>query len=159
MTWNPKLFRWEGNENALEAFDGPPSPPRPALITNINNNSQGVQVVGGMVFDPQRMCWLKIGAASNPLSPSVEDDDDPFKGIEDLQDKPVADNHSTTGSRGAAVTGDWLVGEEFDLGPEFIKRQRDEEAMWRSRTTAWFAVGCDVRTDAYKWAIRELAAT
>ncbi|KAI9870071.1 MAG: hypothetical protein M1823_008860, partial [Watsoniomyces obsoletus] len=77
MSWNPTLFRWEGNENALAPFDvAPPDfyPRQPsplgagdrsrgspqgarekvALISQIGNVS-GVQVVGGMVFDPRSM--------------------------------------------------------------------------------------------------------
>lgn len=162
MQWNPNLCRWEGNENSVLSFEAlaPASPPRPALITNMAGR-QGVQVVGGMVFDPRRMCWLKMGAApSDPLSPSHDDEDDPFGGIEDLPDtKASVDNGSTSGTRGAAVGSEWLVGEEFDLGPEFIKRQKEEEAVWRLRVSAWFGDGRQKEEEAYKWTIRELAAT
>ncbi|KAL8950675.1 MAG: hypothetical protein Q9222_003312, partial [Ikaeria aurantiellina] len=104
MSWNPTLFRWEGNENALVPFDAPLPPPQspkagglkgkpaPALIANVGA-TKGVQVVSGMVFDPQRMCWLKMGpsqhtgGASNPRSPdTVDEDDDPFAGLDDLED-------------------------------------------------------------------------
>ena len=62
MFYNPETFRWEGNENALNAFDATvstPTPiqlpahlsrekeastPRPALITNFSA-TKGVQVV------------------------------------------------------------------------------------------------------------------
>jgi len=163
MHWNPVLTRWEGNDSALSIFETtpPPSPPRPALISNIKS-SQGVQIVGGMVFDPQRMCWLKLGpnhANNDALSVSLDDDDDPFRDIEDLQDKKPAESGASTAGRGL-VGNEWLVGEEFDLGPEFIRRQKEEEVAWRQRTGAWFVGGRLVEEgNAYKWAIREIAGT
>lgn len=161
MHWNAALCRWEGNENAVVGFDAlaPPSPPRPALITNIKG-TQGVQVVGGMVFDPQRMCWLKLGPTpSGPQSPaSVGEDDDPFRDIEDLQDnRAPTDTASVSGAQG--VGGDWLVGEEFDLGPEFIRRQREEEANWRMRVAAWFDDSRQGEGEGWKWALRDIAAS
>jgi len=162
MHWNAAMCRWEGNDNVLDSFDiaGPISPPRPALITNVSG-AQGVQVVGGMVFDPHKMCWLKLGADRGDVrSPSAggDEDDDPFGDIEDLKDTTVAADVKV-GTRGAAVGNEWLVGEEFDLGPEFIRRQREEEAAWRSRVNAWFGEGRSRDGDDYKWAIREIAAT
>ncbi|KAL8871288.1 MAG: hypothetical protein Q9174_002844, partial [Haloplaca sp. 1 TL-2023] len=159
MQWNPTLFRWEGNENALAPFDVPvpssQSPkamgaggkPAPALIANVSA-TKGVQVVGGMVFDPARMCWLKMGPShrsgreSTPRSPAdtVDEEDDPFAGLDDLEDtkerKSVAgiagDDLTTTSSR-ALQDEEWPVGEEFDVGPEFVKRQRTEEEKWRRK--------------------------
>lgn len=221
MHWNSAHLRWEGNESVLASFNSnnerptsiptpvqglthhqsgpPPSPPRPALITNMAGAAQGVQVVGGMVFDPGRMCWLKMGrggrrssvaggatsneSTSNPMSPSVGDDDDddqeedPFKGIEDLKDTgppgmeldTPGPNKKAAGSDAVgASAGDWLVGEEFDLGPEFIRRQRDEEDVWRGRVAGWFAQGAEdenargaalvmEENEGWKWKIREIA--
>lgn len=160
MNWNAALCRWEGNDNALAGFEAPraASPPRPALITNLAGR-QGVQVVGGMVFDPQRMCWLKMrGAVSDVASPVGTEDDDPFKGIDDLHDTATAGSSSlTAGATGlSGGGGDFPVGEEFDLGPEFIRRQREEEVAWRSRTAAWVSTGLEGHGDEYKWAIREI---
>lgn len=190
MQWNSALSRWEGNDAILHAFEpsvqqinsaAPPSPPRPALITNMAGAGQGVQVVGGMVFDPARMCWLKLGrresqfplaasndSQSNPMSPSggdEEDDDDPFKGIDDLKENEAgarAGVGKDSSTNGGGVGGDWLVGEEFDLGPEFIKRQREEEAVWRGKCAGWFVEGAggDVNghaRDEWLWKIRDLA--
>ena len=188
MHWNPHAFRWEGNDTALHAFSPPPpaSPPRPALITNMagpkpGTGSSGVQVNGGMVFDPQRMCWLKMGrnrgnsvASLNqmPMSPTEEDEEDPFAGIDDLKDDNVGGRPST-GGRGAARDncaspdpGSLLpVHEEFDLGPEFIRRQRDEEALWRQKVGHWFPEGTEIdwvreraqEGQRWKWAIRSIA--
>lgn len=158
------MCRWEGNENVLLSFEHATStsPPRPALITNVSG-AQGVQVVGGMVFDPQKMCWLKMGGKrSDVRSPSLggeeDDDEDPFGGIEDLKESKTAGERAS-GSRGAAVGSEWLIGEEFDLGPEFIRRQREEETAWRTRVSAWFGAAREGEGDEYKWAIREIAAT
>jgi len=205
MTFNPVTHRWEGNENSLGVFDfppplatptplphsqqnqtsymshhhqGPPSPPRPALIAPMSAAStQNIQVVGGMVFDPVRMCWLKFkpekGAqASGPKSPSVtenDDEEDPFADIEDLKETTASGPVAAGSTNGAqkkglgGLTGDeWLVGEEFDLGPEFIRRQKEEEIAWRKRCESWFAnaeIDGAPRSDTaeWRWRIREIA--
>jgi hypothetical protein len=186
MRYNPALFRWEGNENALAPFDAPvsspalslnqaslgypgkPETPRPALITNINA-SQGVQVVGGMVFDPQRMCWLKIGASgpggAGGASESVDldDEDDPFADVPDLEEGPAktdgdkSDNDATRTS-GIGLADEWLVGEEFDVGPEFVRRQREEEERWRRKVEAWVGAKRNEEMDdgGWRWGIREV---
>ncbi|KAI9797850.1 MAG: hypothetical protein M1825_005691 [Sarcosagium campestre] len=192
MKYNPTLFRWEGNENALAPFDNiqatskaapPPSMAaklealhRPALITNVNAASPTVQVVGGMVFDPQRMCWLKLShqnVASNydPLCPSTvptdpaDDSDDPFAGLDDLQDE--SGKRDGAGSLSNANTGgklvgedaadEWLVGEEFDVGPEFIRRQREEEDRWRTKVVAWIEGGVGgPEREHWQWAIKDV---
>lgn len=135
--------------------------------------TKNIQVVGGMVFDPVRMCWLKFKPdhahqKSNPKSPSVtdnEDDDDPFAGIDDLKDGAA---NSTTGKAGGeggkgGITGD-VVGqvlEEFDLGPDFIRRQKEEEIAWRRKCEAWFGgaseEGPRLDGDVWRWNIREIA--
>ena len=192
MSWNPVLFRWEGNENALAPFEVPiPQPtalasPKspgggkaaPALIANVGA-TKGVQMSGGMVFDPQRMCWLKMapqhgelrhGSNSNPMSPdTIDDEDDPFAGLDDLDDgtkaKSTAGQGNDDGPIGTAaakgsslVEDEWLVGEEFDVGPEFVRRQKAEEERWRSKVNGW--VGEGVARDGgmgrggWRWAIR-----
>lgn len=142
----------------------------PALIANVGA-TKGVQMEGGMVFDPQRMCWLKMapqpslnrtGSSSNPMSPDViDEDDDPFAGLDDLDDgskagKSIACDESLTGTtaKGSSLMEDeWLVGEEFDVGPEFIRRQRAEEERWRTKVEGWVGEGI-VRDERWKWAIR-----
>jgi hypothetical protein len=179
MYYNAETFRWEGNENVLNAFEPPlttpttatlPShtpkevttTPRPALITNISA-TKGVQVVGGMVFDPQNMCWMKI--ASNPSAKSetadtmdgfdaLEDEDDVFKDIPDL-DETTADDDGK--GRVSDIKDDWLVGEEFDVGPEFVRRQREEEERWRRKCEKWVSRGPRDR-DNWRWTIRELVS-
>ncbi|ORY01503.1 hypothetical protein BCR34DRAFT_592232 [Clohesyomyces aquaticus] len=141
-----------------------PSPPRPALISNISN-VRGVQVEKGMVFDPQKMCWLKLPRSGNDprsLSIDMDDDEDPFAGLEDLKD-------DTTSGQAAAgsVTGGTpnpeepsFVGEEFDLGPSFIRRQKEEEEIWRRKVSGWVGGIRDNgehKNGGWRWEIRALA--
>lgn len=180
MFYNAETYRWEGNENVLNAFEPPVSTPtaasvppqlirdkdatpRPALITNISA-TKGVQVVGGMVFDPQNMCWLKLGQptktaseASDPLDgfDGIEEEDDVFKDIPDLDDTTGVDEGGQ--GRVSDVKDDWLVGEEFDVGPEFIRRQREEEDRWRKKCEKWVSRGPRDR-ETWRWTIRELVS-
>jgi hypothetical protein len=141
-----------------------PSPPRPALISQISV-PRGVQYDGRMVFDPVKMTWLKAPRVPNdarsPLT-EVEDEEDPFAGIEDFKD-----DQSTTGGHGNNNGGTpgsdepTFVGEEFDLGPSFIRRQREEEVIWRRKTEGWVGGIRDSgenKHDGWKWAIRKFAA-
>ncbi|MCJ1391475.1 hypothetical protein MMC18_004339 [Xylographa bjoerkii] len=182
MHYNPQLYRWEGNENALAPFDassatGPGSPKakglgiqsKPALIANFGS-VKGVQVVGGMVFDPQRMCWLKmapnLSAArhnrneSGGMSPATEEDeDDVFAGLDDLEEGNSKSSVIPGKERkdGNLADEEWLVGEEFDVGPEFIRRQRAEEEKWRRKVEGWVGQGAGREEgDEWKWAIRGL---
>ncbi|PFH60033.1 hypothetical protein XA68_11554 [Ophiocordyceps unilateralis] len=181
MFYNADTYRWEGNENALNVFDNGPAStpsttsaaqpwardkevttPRPALITNISA-TKGVQVVGGMVFDPQNMCWLKIGLPNKEAKSDVsdtmdgfnalEDEEDVFKDIPDLEDN-VADERE---GRMSEIKDDWLVGEEFDVGPEFIRRQREEEDRWRKKCEKWIGRGLHDR-ETWRWTIRDLVS-
>ncbi|KAF4582082.1 cytokinesis regulator [Ophiocordyceps camponoti-floridani] len=181
MFYNANTYRWEGNENALNVFDNAPAStpsttsaaqpwardkevttPRPALITNISA-TKGVQVVGGMVFDPQNMCWLKIGLPNREARSdtgdtmdgfnALEDDEDVFKDIPDLDDNGADDGEG----RMSDIKDEWLVGEEFDVGPEFIRRQREEEDRWRKKCEKWIGRGLHDR-ETWRWTIRDLVS-
>lgn len=178
MYYNAETFRWEGNENALNAFEPPASSPsttslrmtrekesttpRLGLITNINA-TKGVQVVGQMVFDPQNMCWLKM--ASSAVSGksdadtmdgfnAFDDEDDVFKDIPDLEEKQ-SDQAIERGGHGriSDLKDEWFVGEEFDVGPEFIRRQREEEDRWRKKCERW-TNSVPRNEEAWRWSIR-----
>ena len=144
----------------------PSSPARaPALISHISA-ARGVQVERGMVFDPHKMCWLKLDPSSRPGDPRPsldggDDDDDPFAGLEDLKDdQRAADTGAAPppgGPPGDAFGVDEVVfvGEEFDVGPSFVRRQREEESAWRRRVDGWTSPHRDDR--AWRWAVRDLA--
>ncbi|KAJ3027387.1 UNVERIFIED_CONTAM: hypothetical protein HDU68_003900, partial [Siphonaria sp. JEL0065] len=85
MVYDPIQQKWTGNEESLLDFDkdstgagqsAPPTPQkprtRPALIANKSGLSQIPHVVGSMVFDPVKMCWV-----------GNEEDIDVFAGLED----------------------------------------------------------------------------
>ena len=173
MRYNPTSFCWEGNENLVQDFNSisPKSPkPTPALITNIGA-MQNVQVVGGMVFDPQRMCWLKLA----PLQPgkdglvAIQDEDDVFAGFGDLKETTNVLGGRMSGAYdelGLAANSDdrsyedssdeWPITEEFDVGPEFIRRQRAEEEKWRRKVDKWTTHDRGKFGDGWRWAIRDL---
>ncbi|KAF2397088.1 hypothetical protein EJ06DRAFT_584587 [Trichodelitschia bisporula] len=148
------------------------SPPRPALIAQVNGGSKGPRIERGMVFDPDRMKWLKVdartmaaaakgelagisdgGFGGGPGSVSVEEEEDPFAGIEDLADEGA----STGGGVALGEEKEW-VGEEFDLGPTFIRRQRIEEGEWRRWTEGWFTGRTAGRGgESWRWDVRCVA--
>jgi len=96
MTWNPQSLRWEGNYGVLREFDNQlASSVRPALIAyrapnghkpvspidkgNVSTASTAVRVVGNMMFDAEKMCWIST-------LPQDEEDPDPFAGLADDED-------------------------------------------------------------------------
>lgn len=91
MRWNPRTLRWEGNEQVLRDFDNAiGSSTRPALITNLTASTlgspasssfgiPGARVVGNMLFDPIKMCWVS-------QLPPEEEEPDPFADMADDED-------------------------------------------------------------------------
>ncbi|KAG6878632.1 hypothetical protein C0993_001155 [Termitomyces sp. T159_Od127] len=79
MKWNPTTLRWEGNDHVLRGFDASVgTSTRPALITHLTGSSigspvgsfaSGARIVGNMIFDPARMCWVST------LPPDEEEPD------------------------------------------------------------------------------------
>ncbi|KAJ5955705.1 hypothetical protein N7501_009984 [Penicillium viridicatum] len=165
MRYNPTNFRWEGNENLVQEFDATPKSPKPApaLITNVGA-MQNVQTVGGMIFDPHRMCWLRasLGGA---------EEDDVFAGLDDLDDRistingrnsgVIEDHFPAVDDASAGESSDeGPMTEEFDVGPEFIRRQRAEEDKWRRKVDKWVFDRGDRgdHENHWKWIIRDLVA-
>lgn len=171
MQYNPATYRWEGNENTVAGFDvitRPKSPKAaPALIASMGS-TKDAQVVGNMVFDPQRMCWVKL--TTSPSGAEVYDEsEDVFAGLEDLQEKPDSSSRHRRALSGTAndmdVSDDqsggdsseeWPITEEFDVGPEFVKRQRAEEDRWRRKVTKWVTPERQRFGDGWRWSIRDL---
>lgn len=143
------------------------SPPRrmPALISGVGTD-KGLQVQNGMVLDPHVMKWLKVGhrdaklpGGMSPSSMSAqEDEEDPFAGIDDLRD----DDDDNTPTAEAAMSGlnieeDPIVGEEFDVGQQFIRKQRAAEMLWRKKVQGWVGEWRDDLGEGWRWGIRDLA--
>ncbi|KAH8102509.1 hypothetical protein BXZ70DRAFT_928773 [Cristinia sonorae] len=90
MKWNPNTLRWEGNDQALRDFDvAVGTSTRPALITHLTGSSigspvgsfaSGARVVGNMIFDPSRMCWIST-------LPPEEEEPDVFADLADDEDE------------------------------------------------------------------------
>ncbi|KAA8909710.1 hypothetical protein TRICI_004359 [Trichomonascus ciferrii] len=134
MHFNPRKLIWEGNDVELKKFESV-NPKGPGLIAFISN--KGVQVVGDMVFDPQKMCWINVKEEQNG-TPAEED---PFKDVEDL-DVSMATSQGTTHPQSALSSvhgGDFAVGDEFDVPSDIIKRMQHEDDRWQRKTKGWFA--------------------
>ncbi|RKO99775.1 hypothetical protein CXG81DRAFT_1355, partial [Caulochytrium protostelioides] len=90
MKYNPESQTWEGNDEALLAFDrviGTAPAVRPALIKNVGGGKAALQV-GQMVFDPVSMCWI-----------GNDDEKDIFAEMEDLvADSPSAEAQDSLNS-------------------------------------------------------------
>ncbi|TBU34596.1 hypothetical protein BD311DRAFT_649513 [Dichomitus squalens] len=114
MKWNPTTLRWEGNDSALKEFDAATVSTRPALITHLTGSSigspvgsfaSGARVVGNMIFDPSRMCWIST-------LPPDEDEPDVFAELADDEDD---DDWETKG--GTIRPGQQLVGSQGSIAP------------------------------------------
>lgn len=163
------------------AAPAPISPPRPALITNFGQGTLGVQVNGNMVFDPGNMRWLKLGKdgrgprdcedIQSPGGSGADDEDDPFAGIDDLADERSERPGSRTGGFGTRKRSSEAEGggadgprvsdvlhEEFDVGPEFVRRQKEEESMWRKKVEGWYGAAREADGERWRWSIRDIAA-
>ncbi|KAG6851217.1 hypothetical protein H0H93_015227 [Arthromyces matolae] len=89
MRWNPSTLRWEGNDHILRDFDATiGTSTRPALITHLTGSSMGspvgsfasgARIVGNMIFDPSRMCWIST-------LPPDEEEPDVFANLADDED-------------------------------------------------------------------------
>ena len=99
MRWNPQTLRWEGNDHVLRDFDmAVGTSTRPALITHITGSSigsplgsfaSGARIVGNMVFDPRRMCWVST-------LPPEEDEPDVFANLADDEEDSVWESKGDT---------------------------------------------------------------
>lgn len=160
----------------MHDFDVPSTPkspkPAPALISNMGM-ADNVQTVGGMIFDPQRMCWLRAASPGSGYMGGIapEDEDDVFAGLGDLDDKPAGsiqrDSETLEDCNLQGADADPSAGEssdegpmteEFDVGPEFVRRQRAEEDKWRRKVNKWVGSDRSDREAYWRWAIRDLVA-
>ena len=96
---------------------------------------------------------------------AFDDEEDVFKDVPDLEDIPQKETEGVSGGGGrksdgaaAGLKDEWLVGEEFDVGPEFVKRQREEEERWRRKCDVWVGKGLDRGGEEWRWSIREVVS-
>jgi hypothetical protein len=119
------------------------------------------------------MCWLKL-ASSQPGAQgmvAVQIEDDVFAGLDDLEEKSQRKPPGGPGSGSydvldRTVSGDepscgdssdeWPMTEEFDVGPEFVRRQRVEEEKWRRKVEKWVQSERDRHGNCWRWAIRDI---
>ena len=90
-------------------------------------------------------------------------DKDPFT-IGDGE-KPVIGEEDDVHASGQS-SDEWggAVAEEFDVGPDFVRRQRAEEDRWRRKVEKWLRTDEEVLQEefeglgGFRWAIRELVS-
>lgn len=192
MKWNPQTLRWEGNDQVLRDFDvAVGTSTRPALITHLTGSSigspvgslaSGVKVVGNMIFDPSRMCWIST-------LPPEEEEPDVFADLADDEDEDWVIKGGTIranqSSSAANVTAPPPRKEtpspalshqrnssdaESDRGsrasyvckvdPDFRQKCRDAEERHRSEMKGWVPSRTDLRAESdrtYLYEIRALA--
>ncbi|KAK5106382.1 hypothetical protein LTS08_000500 [Lithohypha guttulata] len=122
-------------------------------------------------------------------SVQLEEEEDVFAGLEDLKEESenMSSMHGDTRDRSVSaidpfaasddklVIGDeedaahvsghsgdeFAVSEEFDVGPEFVRRQRSEEERWRRKVEKWLRSEAEVAEDdvegptGWRWAVRD----
>lgn len=112
MKWNPQTLRWEGNEQVLRDFDAVVTSTRPALITHLTGSSigspvgsfaSGARIVGNMIFDPQRMCWIST-------LPPEEDEPDVFANLADDEEGWESKGGTIRANLQSTLTPDTSVG-------------------------------------------------
>ncbi|KAJ8520102.1 hypothetical protein ONZ45_g3026 [Pleurotus djamor] len=143
MKWNPQTLRWEGNDHVLRDFDAVVgTSTRPALITHLTGSSigspvgsfaSGARIVGNMIFDPARMCWIST-------LPPDEDEPDVFANLADDEDDE--DWETKGGTIRASLQG--KEGPPSDAGTTRSSASSSEApSPSRSRTRAMSDSGSD----------------
>lgn len=151
MKWNPVSLHWEGNDAVLKDFDSTTgTSTRPALITHLTGSSigspvgsfaAGARVVGTMVFDPARMCWVST-------LPPEEDEPDVFAHLADdeneedwerqggtIRASALQQQASQPSSQAPSQEGSGSSGDATSLGPS-LSRARPFPPSRRPTTSA-----------------------
>ncbi|KAI0721323.1 hypothetical protein C8T65DRAFT_229297 [Cerioporus squamosus] len=198
MKWNPTTLRWEGNDQALRDFDAAVgTSTRPALITHLTGSSigspvgsfaSGARVVGNMIFDPNRMCWIST-LHPDEEEPDVfadladdEDDDDwearggTIRASQQLQSGNAAASDQSTNSSMSRVeapsparshTRSMSESESdrcsrasmvCDVDDSFVEKCRAAEERHRAELKQWLAVGHDVFAEPDRSCLFEIRA-
>lgn len=192
MVYNPSSHRWEGNESVLTEFEQiQTSPSRPALITNAaigslkrnskppivpadlsriststhsSGGSNNVKVVGDMLFDPVKMCWVHTGGADyeEDVFANIDDDNWTSNGADDSFTRTTTSLHDDDTDEGMMTIrgrkGDFEVGDEFDLSPEFIREAMAAEQDHYKALKGWISPNSSSVVDRqYLFEIRDIA--
>ena len=107
-----------------------------------HHSSTGSSSVSALSSSAAATAVRKPRAGSIISTATADDDADPFEGFEELDDTLSTSRKSMnpmgvetgTDSKRADIgdeIGGFLVGEEFDVGPRFIQKIEEEEAVWR----------------------------
>ena len=86
---------------------------------------------------------------------------DPFASTDD---KPIIGEDDEAAHASGHSGDEWTVAEEFDVGPEFVRRQRNEEDRWKRKVEKWLQTEEEAFTDdfdgprGWRWAIRDLVS-
>ncbi|BFZ55582.1 hypothetical protein PYCC9005_002623 [Savitreella phatthalungensis] len=156
MAYDPIEQKWVGNEVDACVFDEQSSRRRrlgaivPESITSHN-----------MLFDNKAMRWV--------CAPGTKIEPDPFQEA-DADDSPNvrSDRQRATGVSGEqstsskatsgtmAITDCFALGEEFDVGPAFVRRQREAHHTWASRIRGWIVARDETVRRADLWQLFRL---
>jgi len=77
---------------------------------------------------------------------------------------PLPDEDEDAAHASGHSGDEWGVAEEFDVGPDFVRRQRSEEERWRRKVEKWLRTDEEVAAEEveglgdWRWAIRELVS-
>lgn len=160
MVWDAKNMKWQGNAQALQAFDHVlSSSARPALISpgmakprtsaGLTAGLGGVRVVGDMVFDPVLMSWHHLDAQGEEELDFGDDEADiPSVNFGSSQDaiklSSKASFHSQDGDSACSQSGknEFIEAchtaqtrheQEMKSFPANVKERDDRNYLWKIR--------------------------
>lgn len=170
-------MRWEGNDNALRAFDNVlTSSARPALISPLIMHSPssassaskprssggltaglgGVRVVGEMMFDPARMSWFPIdkeGEEEEEVDWGDDEADGPPSSINSASQE--ASSLEQRASFGGAHERSSLAG-SVPTGDDFFRGCYDVEKRHKAEMKNVPVSAQDMDDRSYLWKIRHV---
>lgn len=108
--------------------------------------------------ESENMSSMHDGPRERSVS-GVVDKSDPFSG------EPATAGDDEDAIHNSGQSGDeWGVAEEFDVGPDFVRRQRSEEDRWKRKVEKWLRSDEDIAEEEvegpgdWRWAIRDLVS-
>ncbi|KAK5938021.1 hypothetical protein PMZ80_009610 [Knufia obscura] len=110
--------------------------------------------------ESENMSSMHDGPRDRSVS-ATHDNPDPF--TTEPEQIPLPDDDDAAQASGHS-SDEWGVAEEFDVGPDFVRRQRSEEERWRRKVEKWLRSDEEVAAEEgeglgdWRWAIRELVS-